>query len=82
MAAVLLMFDRAARANADLTDEQILRRCRVAAITAGCTGRNRQAVEDAAKRMLAAGGLGGHKIIQACAAIAHKLAKPELQEPA
>jgi hypothetical protein len=81
MAAVLLMFDRAARVHADLDEAAVLRRCRIAAITNGCTGRNRQAVEDAAKRMLAAG-VPGPKVIESCAGVARELAKPTDQVPA
>lgn len=79
--ATILAFDRRARINADLTPDQVLRQCRLAAITRGCSSRDRQAVEDAGRKMLASG-VKPHQIIEQAKFIASQLAPPTGPEAA
>lgn len=77
----VIPFNRAARAHADLTPDQVLRRCRIAAICSGCNNAGRAAVELASLKMIAAG-VAPHRVIESAKSIATQLAKPTTPAPA
>jgi hypothetical protein len=71
----ILAFDRAARAAADLTTEQVVCRCRTIARARGCNGVNKAVVVAASQKMLAAG-VANHRVIEEARHLAIQLAKP------
>lgn len=74
MSAVVVPFDRRARVHADLTPDQVLRRCRIAAITSGCNSAQKRTVEAAGQHWLDLG-IRAHDVIQRAKAMADLLAR-------
>jgi hypothetical protein len=79
--AQILAFDRAARAAADLTTDQVVSRCRTIARARGCNGVNKAVVVAASQKKLAAG-VDKYRVIQEARSLAIRLAKPTEQVPA
>jgi hypothetical protein len=73
MSAVILQFDRRARTDDVLGEEQILSRCRTAAIGQGCNGAQRAAVEQAARKWIAQKSMKPHQMIEAARKLASQM---------
>ena len=78
MAAVVVLFDRAARVVADLPAEQVRRRARLKARTAGCTRPEILAVDSEAAEQLRAGDRN-HDVIERCEQLAKQLVRQRTQ---
>lgn len=71
---VVLMFNRAARCNADLNESELLSRVRSTAIAKGCNQAKKAMVEAYAKDLLATGFYTPNKIIDRAREYAIRLA--------
>lgn len=70
----VIPFDREARLYAELTPEQTVRRCRLAAVCAGCNNAQRAAIENFAWRLIGEG-LDPHGVIVRARSMAELMAR-------